>query len=59
MSSQNLRCAYCGKLLAFTEAWRVRNEYVCNEFCADGISSASADNVNATLRSNELSSSSP
>lgn len=30
MFSQNLRCAYCGKPLAFTtygiEAWRVRNE---------------------------------
>jgi hypothetical protein len=63
MFNQNLRCAYCGEPLAFTkygiEAWRVRNEYVCNEFCADGISSTSSDTVMATLRSNELSSSSP
>jgi hypothetical protein len=55
MSSQNMRCAYCGKPLAFTthgiEAWRVRNEYVCNEFCADGISPTSRDTVKATLRS--------
>jgi uncharacterized protein with PIN domain len=63
MSSQNLRCAYCGEPLAFTthgiEAWRVRNEYVCNEFCADGVSLDSTNNLEATLQSNELSSSSP
>jgi hypothetical protein len=41
MSGQALRCAYCGKPLALTtqgvNAWRVGNEFVCNEFCADGI----------------------
>ena len=48
MSGQILRaatspvCAYCGEPLVSTgkgiEAWRVGNEFVCNEFCADGIS---------------------
>ena len=40
MSGQNSRCAYCGEPLVFTalgvKAWRVGNEFVCNEFCADG-----------------------
>jgi hypothetical protein len=35
------QCAYCGEPLAFNgagvEAWRVGNQFVCNEFCADGI----------------------
>jgi hypothetical protein len=35
-------CVYCGEPLPFTqrgvEAWRVGDKYVCNEFCADGIS---------------------
>lgn len=38
-------CAYCGEPLPFTSnginAWRVGDRFVCNEFCADGIS---ADN---------------
>jgi hypothetical protein len=41
MSSQALRCAYCGEPLALTlrgvNAWRVGDQFVCNEFCADGI----------------------
>lgn len=39
---QSCRCAYCGEPLAFMAfgiaAWRVGSEFVCNEFCADGIS---------------------
>lgn len=48
MSGQNVRvstyyaCAYCGEPLSFTSngvnAWRVGDRFVCNEFCADGIS---------------------
>ena len=34
-------CAYCGEPLELTSqgvrAWRVGEEFVCNEFCADGI----------------------
>ena len=41
MSGQALRCAYCGEPLALAlrgvNAWRVYNQFVCNEFCADGI----------------------
>jgi hypothetical protein len=41
MSGQALRCAYCGEPLALitrgVNAWRVGNQFVCNEFCADGI----------------------
>jgi hypothetical protein len=41
MSGQALRCAYCGEPLALAprgvNAWRVGNDFVCNEFCADGI----------------------
>jgi hypothetical protein len=47
MSGQALRrapsyaCAYCGEPLVLTShgiaAWREGNEFVCNEFCADGI----------------------
>jgi hypothetical protein len=63
MPGQNLRCAYCGEPLSLTahgiEAWRVGNEFVCNEFCADGILSTSYDTVKAALRSNEPGSSSP
>ena len=58
MSGQNLRCAYCGEPLAFTvlgiEAWRTGNEFVCNEFCTDGLPSTSSDTAKATLCSNEL-----
>lgn len=36
-------CIYCGEPLPFTQngvkAWRVGDKFVCNEFCADGISS--------------------
>ena len=37
------RCAHCGEPLAFNAAgavvaWRVGDQFVCNEFCADGIS---------------------
>jgi hypothetical protein len=35
-------CARCGEPLAMTaqgmKAWRVGDHFVCNEFCADGIS---------------------
>jgi hypothetical protein len=35
------QCAYCGEQLAFNkfgiDAWRVGDQFVCNEFCADGI----------------------
>jgi hypothetical protein len=35
------RCAYCSAPLTFNGAgvvaWRVGNQFVCNEFCADGI----------------------
>jgi hypothetical protein len=49
MAGQSLRatrsgvCAYCGEPLAMAaqamKAWRVGDQFVCNEFCADGISS--------------------
>jgi hypothetical protein len=35
------RCAYCGESLVSTAigvvAWRAGNQFVCNEFCADGV----------------------
>jgi hypothetical protein len=35
-------CAYCGEPLAFNAAgvlaWRVGTRFVCNEFCAEGVS---------------------
>ena len=35
------RCAYCGAPLTLNTAgvmaWRVGNQFVCNEFCADGL----------------------
>jgi hypothetical protein len=35
------RCAYCGAPLvsnaAGVVAWRIGNQFVCNEFCADGV----------------------
>jgi hypothetical protein len=41
MPGPGLRCAYCGEPLALipggVNAWRVGNQFVCNEFCADGI----------------------
>jgi hypothetical protein len=41
MADQVLRCAYCGEPLELTSqgvaAWRTGNEFVCNEYCADGI----------------------
>jgi hypothetical protein len=37
------RCAYCGEPLVFNAvgimAWRVGNDFACNEFCAEGVSS--------------------
>ena len=41
--ASNRQCAHCGEPLTFNEsgallAWRVGNLFVCNEFCADGIS---------------------
>ena len=40
-------CAYCGKPLALvglsTGGWRIRDQLVCNEFCADGLPSPSID----------------
>jgi hypothetical protein len=37
----NRRCAYCSAPLvsnaAGLVAWRVGNQFVCNEFCADGL----------------------
>jgi hypothetical protein len=63
MSGQNSRCASCGEPLVLTahgiKAWRVGDVFVCNEFCADGISSGSNDTVKATWQSNELGSLSP
>jgi hypothetical protein len=48
MAGQSLRaaissvCACCGEPLAMAaqgmKAWRVGDHFVCNEFCADGIS---------------------
>jgi hypothetical protein len=47
MSGQALRCAYCDEPLSLTSrgvnAWRVGNQFVCNEFCADGIELACID----------------
>ena len=41
-ASTSYACAYCGEPLPFTstgvQAWRVRDQFACNEFCADGIS---------------------
>ena len=41
------RCACCGEPLYFNgrdvEAWRVGTQFVCNEFCADGISEKALD----------------
>ncbi len=63
MSGQNSRCAYCGEPLVFPahgiEAWRTENDFVCNEFCADGLSSTSNDGAKVTLCPNELGSSPP
>jgi hypothetical protein len=40
-------CMYCGEPLRFgqngVKAWRVGDKFVCNEFCADGISPANSD----------------
>jgi hypothetical protein len=40
----NRHCAYCGAPLvanaAGLVAWRVGNQFVCNEFCADGLPDA-------------------
>jgi hypothetical protein len=41
MSGQALRCIHCGKPLEVSAfgvlAWRVGKDFVCDEFCADGI----------------------
>jgi len=35
------QCVYCGEPLPFSRAgvnaWRVGNQFFCNEFCADGL----------------------
>jgi hypothetical protein len=45
------RCAYCGAPLPLNgegvEAWRVGDQFVCNEFCADGIPPKSLDGAAA------------
>lgn len=47
MSGQALRCAYCGKPLEVSAlgvlAWRAGKDFVCDEFCADGIAPAYID----------------
>jgi hypothetical protein len=47
MSAQALRCAYCDKPLQVSRfgvlAWRTGKDFVCDEFCADGISPAYID----------------
>lgn len=58
MSGQVLRvpashaCAFCGEPLVFTgqgiKAWRVGNEIVCNEFCADGVATSDKDALRTT-----------
>jgi hypothetical protein len=66
MSGQSLKCAYCGVALPIAfygvDAWRVGNGFVCNEFCADGLSLPNSD-LGATLEPNrdsdEVRSSSP
>jgi hypothetical protein len=54
MSGQALRCAHCGEPLVLTasgvNAWRVGNEFVCNEFCADGIAPSYVDAPEAKLQ---------
>jgi hypothetical protein len=44
-------CAYCGEPLSFTShginAWRVKDQFVCNEFCADGILADNATPISA------------
>ena len=65
MSGRSLKCAYCGVALPIAyygvDAWRVGNGFVCNEFCADGLSPPVGD-MKASLEpnydSNELGSSS-
>lgn len=41
MSGPTLQCAYCGKPLEVSRfgvlAWRAGKDFVCDEFCADGI----------------------
>jgi hypothetical protein len=36
------QCAFCGEPLVYNAmgvvAWRVGSRFVCNEFCADGVS---------------------
>ena len=55
MSGQSLKCAYCGVALSIAfygiDAWRVGNGFVCNEFCADGLSLPNSD-LGATLEPN-------
>jgi hypothetical protein len=49
MSGQALRCAYCGKPLEVSAfgvlAWRAGKDFVCDEFCADGIAPAYIDTL--------------
>ena len=47
MSGQAAHCAHCGETLELNwhgvNAWRVGNKFVCNEFCADGITPTNID----------------
>jgi hypothetical protein len=46
-------CAYCSEPLSFTSrginAWRVSGQFVCTEFCADGILADNAVPISASL----------
>ncbi len=39
--TRSSNCAYCGDPLPMVggriQAWRVGDQYTCNEFCADGV----------------------
>jgi hypothetical protein len=66
MSGRSLKCAYCGVALPIAsygvDAWRVENGFVCNEFCADGLSPPASDmkaGLEPNYEINELGSSSP
>ncbi len=55
MAGQGLRCAYCGEPLTLithgVAAWRVGSEFVCNEYCADGIVPSDPKFTSTNLRS--------
>jgi hypothetical protein len=64
MAGQSLRaatssvCAYCGAPLAMAaqdlKAWRVGAQFVCNEFCADGIPLHRDNDERAAWLANEM-----